>query len=400
MLPKKEIDEKMSKWIVARYLEGYNKSELSEVLDIPRSRIMNVLLKEKIDDIPFSTKKYLPDLVYDENNLEVNKELRSLTLQRLEKIEKSKKEKAEKKKSPINRTVKEELPEIVHDSLYVEKYPDEEQVHKAVLNFQIQPRRMDIFMCQIRKTKENTSVQHGYRPVIILQNNVTNFTSTTVICVCGTSQMKKTMPMHTIIPRNDKLGLMQDTLFMCEQIVTVDKSDLREYVGSIINTTHEQELMRALKVSLGMLEDITIRYYVNEKDIKNAITEKIKRRIEAEKETETETETVELNEYSGAKGLLYVKCPKCGMPSTYFLQERANEVECKSCRATIPLDVTYRFEYSCDCLENGFMYGRTNMSTPFIKVCNNKGCTKKYDFKYDNALKSFVGKLHTKGGLK
>lgn len=62
----------------------------------------------------------------------------------------------------------------------------------------------------------------------------------------------------------------------------------------------------------------------------------------------------------GAKGLMFLRCPKCKDEFVQFLREPQVAHECRKCGAKIPLDALARFEYTCpDCKKTS--YGRTNI---------------------------------------
>ena len=93
------------------------------------------------------------------------------------------------------------------------------------------------------------SEQGGLRPVLIIQNDVGNRFSPTVIVAAITSrQMKAKIPTHVLIGK--ETGLRQNSYILLEQIRTLDKSRLKKYVGTL-----EEEAMRqvdaALAISLG-----------------------------------------------------------------------------------------------------------------------------------------------------
>lgn len=96
--------------------------------------------------------------------------------------------------------------------------------------------------------------QGGYRPVLILQNDLGNFFSPTVIVTSATSRTHKKphQPTHVIFP--DVEGLPYPSEFQLEQIRTLDKRRLRECVGKL---TDEQmaQIDAALRVSLHLDED-------------------------------------------------------------------------------------------------------------------------------------------------
>ena len=77
------------------------------------------------------------------------------------------------------------------------------------------------------------SEQGGIRPVLIIQNDVGNKYSPTVIAAAITSQTNKTkIPTHIEID-SQKCGLKSDSVILAEQIRTIDKSRLKEKIGHI-----------------------------------------------------------------------------------------------------------------------------------------------------------------------
>ena len=111
-------------------------------------------------------------------------------------------------------------------------------------------RRGDIFYADLSPVVG--SEQGGIRPVIIIQNDMGNKYSPTVICAAITSQINKAkLPTHIEISA-ERYNLVKDCVILLEQIRTIDKKRLREKICSTDN-----ELMslvnRALIVSLGMI---------------------------------------------------------------------------------------------------------------------------------------------------
>lgn len=93
------------------------------------------------------------------------------------------------------------------------------------------------------------SEQGGLRPVLVLQNNVGNKHSPTVIVAVITSRLGKAkLPTHVKL---EVSYLAKDSMVLLEQIRTIDKSRLLEYVGHV--TSDEMALIEtALLVSIGM----------------------------------------------------------------------------------------------------------------------------------------------------
>ena len=96
------------------------------------------------------------------------------------------------------------------------------------------------------------SEQGGIRPVIIIQNDVGNKYSPTVIAAAITSQTGKTkLPTHREI--NSSLsGLKNNSVVLAEQIRTIDKSRLKERIGHIDDESVIHKINDALGVSFGL----------------------------------------------------------------------------------------------------------------------------------------------------
>ena len=95
--------------------------------------------------------------------------------------------------------------------------------------------------------------QGGVRPVLIIQNNVGNRYSPTVIVAAVTSRMEKhPLPTHVFISR--KYGLQKNSIIMLEQIRTIDKIRLFEYIGHL-----DCNDMRAIDASLRISLDVNLK---------------------------------------------------------------------------------------------------------------------------------------------
>lgn len=95
------------------------------------------------------------------------------------------------------------------------------------------------------------SEQGGIRPVLVIQNDVGNRYSPTVIVLAITGQQNKAhLPTHVAVPAGD-CGLLKDSVVLAEQIRTLDKRRLKEKIGSLSPEVMAQ-VSRALKVSLDV----------------------------------------------------------------------------------------------------------------------------------------------------
>lgn len=76
------------------------------------------------------------------------------------------------------------------------------------------------------------SEQGGYRPVLVIQNDIGNQYSPTVIIAAITSKPKSKLPTHVAIPADIK-GLEKDSVVLLEQLRTLDKRRLDGYIGTL-----------------------------------------------------------------------------------------------------------------------------------------------------------------------
>ena len=96
------------------------------------------------------------------------------------------------------------------------------------------------------------SEQGGIRPVVIIQNDMGNKYSPTVIAAAITSQLGKTkLPTHIEI-ESQNLGLKTDSVMLTEQSRTLDKVRLKEKIGHIEDEELMQKINNALGVSFGL----------------------------------------------------------------------------------------------------------------------------------------------------
>lgn len=98
------------------------------------------------------------------------------------------------------------------------------------------------------------SEQGGVRPVLIVQNDVGNRHSPTVIAAAITSQINKAkLPTHIELSGRT-YGLSKDSVVLLEQIRTIDKKRLREKMGRL-DLDVMQQVDDALVVSFGLVEE-------------------------------------------------------------------------------------------------------------------------------------------------
>lgn len=110
-------------------------------------------------------------------------------------------------------------------------------------------RRGDIYYADLRPVVG--SEQGGIRPVLVIQNDIGNKHSPTVICAAITSRMNKAkLPTHVELDTK-KCDMIKDSVILLEQLRTIDKQRLKEKICHI-DEELLQEVDCALRVSLEL----------------------------------------------------------------------------------------------------------------------------------------------------
>ena len=110
-------------------------------------------------------------------------------------------------------------------------------------------RRGDIYYADLRPVVG--SEQGGIRPVLIIQNDVGNRHSPTVICAAITSRMNKAkLPTHIELSA-EKYDMVKDSVILLEQLRTIDKSRLKDKVCHL-DAGILRKVNRALRISLDL----------------------------------------------------------------------------------------------------------------------------------------------------
>lgn len=110
-------------------------------------------------------------------------------------------------------------------------------------------KRGDIFYADLSPVVG--SEQGGVRPVLIVQNDIGNKYSPTIIVAAITSQINKAkLPTHIEVS-SDEYGLNKDSVILLEQIRTIDKKRLKEKIGHISDSLMEN-VDRGLSISFAL----------------------------------------------------------------------------------------------------------------------------------------------------
>ena len=94
------------------------------------------------------------------------------------------------------------------------------------------------------------SEQGGYRPVLIIQNDIGNrYSPTTIIAVITTRKTKANLPTHIWL--NSECGLPKESMVECEQVRTIDKKRLKSFMGQVSEEVLA-EIDKGLKISFAL----------------------------------------------------------------------------------------------------------------------------------------------------
>ena len=110
-------------------------------------------------------------------------------------------------------------------------------------------KRGDIVYIDLGKL-HNGSIQDGYRPCVIIQNDIGNKYSPCVIVCPLTSRGKKSMPTHVNVGIEE--GLYSDSVVLCEHIQTRCKSEIKTRAILHLSEDKMEEINKALTISIGL----------------------------------------------------------------------------------------------------------------------------------------------------
>lgn len=119
-------------------------------------------------------------------------------------------------------------------------------------------KRGELYYADLSEAGVTGSEQGGVRPILIIQNDMGNKHSPTVIIAAITSSTsKKNIPTHVKIS-STTYGLKRDSIVLLEQVKTIDKSKLKDRIGYVDMKVLE-EVDDAIAISLGLKSKPTSR---------------------------------------------------------------------------------------------------------------------------------------------
>ena len=96
----------------------------------------------------------------------------------------------------------------------------------------------------------NGSVQSGIRPCVVIGNNMNNIHSTTTQIIPLTTSDKQKLPIHVNLNKAQYPFLNQDSVAITEQITTVDKGQIRQFIG-VLTERDVNKIIRCLNIQVG-----------------------------------------------------------------------------------------------------------------------------------------------------
>ena len=119
------------------------------------------------------------------------------------------------------------------------------------------PKRGDIWFADLGE-HPGTSVQSGCRPVLIVSNDIGNLHAETMNVLPMTRHLKKPdLPCHTELQPEfitEAAQMLEPSMILAEQVTTISKYQLRNFVGKIADTDFLNRIDHALSAQLGMTE--------------------------------------------------------------------------------------------------------------------------------------------------
>lgn len=113
--------------------------------------------------------------------------------------------------------------------------------------------RINMFDMYYANLSRNTvnSEQGGIRPVLVIQNDIGNKHSPTVIVLPLTSEIKKeNMPTHCVLHKTEKNGLKVDSMVMAEQIRVIDKTRILDKIGYLDDVSEQNAVINAYMANI------------------------------------------------------------------------------------------------------------------------------------------------------
>lgn len=119
--------------------------------------------------------------------------------------------------------------------------------------------RGDIYLADFGTFSENIGHEHyGIRPAVIIQNNVGNkYSDTLIVAPVTSAEKKKDLPTHYLVKDNKSLN--ENSMVLLEQIRTIDKSRIKSYIGTM-------SCVEMINIDMAILNSLGLNYLFNSKE--------------------------------------------------------------------------------------------------------------------------------------
>ena len=116
------------------------------------------------------------------------------------------------------------------------------------------PKRMEIWFARLNR-KENSSIQAGDRPVLVLSNDISNSLSSVVTVLPMSGRPKRLdLPSHTWVDADKLEGLHSGALVLAEQITTISRDQLVVRIGICRDEETVRQIEKSVNEQLGLAE--------------------------------------------------------------------------------------------------------------------------------------------------
>lgn len=114
----------------------------------------------------------------------------------------------------------------------------------------IKPRRLDVYWIDLGQG--HGSIQGGLRPCVVTTNDMANkFSPVIQVAPITSSMTKKKLPTHVSVKQGEA-GLPKDSTVLLEQNMPVNKTQIRSYIGTIIDREVARQINQAIKIQMGV----------------------------------------------------------------------------------------------------------------------------------------------------
>ena len=111
-------------------------------------------------------------------------------------------------------------------------------------------KRGELYMARLSADEDGGSLQEGIRPILIISNDKCNEHSPVISVVPLTTKLHKhNLPTHVLI---EGCGLKRKSLVLAEQIISLNKTRIERYIGSIKESVYEKMVDQAIRIQLNV----------------------------------------------------------------------------------------------------------------------------------------------------